>query len=63
MTLSRPLILLRFALEARDVPLAAALVRALGPAADRELRRMGRLVPRAADRPLLSAALDIVAST
>ena len=63
MTLSRPLELLRFAVAAHDLPLAAALARALGPMADRELRTMPRLTPRRGDRPLLTAALDLVAST
>jgi uncharacterized protein (DUF2336 family) len=63
MTLPRPLALLRFAVEAHDVPLATALARALGPAADRELRAMARIRPCRVDRGLLSAAIDIVAST
>ncbi len=62
MTLSRPLALLRFAVEAHDLPLATALARALGPVADRELRTMPRITPRRDDRPLLTVALALVAS-
>ncbi len=62
MTLTRPLALLRFAVEAHDLPLATALARALGPVADRELRSMPRIRPGPVDRLLLSAAIDIVAS-
>jgi len=63
MDLSRPLSLLRFAVAAHDVPLAVALARALGPAADSELRCMSRLRCATGERPLLTAALDVVAST
>lgn len=63
MTISRPLLLLRFAVEAHDLPLATALARTLGPVADRELRVMPRIIPRRDDRPLLAAALDLVAGT
>jgi hypothetical protein len=61
MTPSRSLSLLRFALEARDTALAVALARAIGPAADRELRAMPRRRAVRTPGPLL-VALDALAS-
>ena len=61
MNLNRPLLLLRFALECHDLRLADALIRRLGPIADRELRRMPRI--RGANGragPLLLTALELV---
>ena len=60
MNLNRPLLLLRFALECHDLRLADALIRRLGPLADRELRRMPRLRSvNGGDGPLLLTALEL----
>ncbi len=61
MTTDRPLQLLRFALESRDVPLATALARAIGARADACLRDMPRMVGPSSERRLLRAALELVA--
>ena len=62
MNAKRPLQLLRFSLESRDLSLALALMRRLGSVADAELRRMPRLAPEAPDRPLLRTALELLAA-
>lgn len=62
MTPDRPLQLLRFALENRDVPLATALARALGARADACLREMPRIAGPFGERRLLRAALEMVAA-
>ena len=62
MPLTPPLLLLHFAIATHDAPLAIALTRALGPVADRELRAMPRVLPWRTERPLLCAALDVLAS-
>ena len=62
MTPDRPLQLLRFALESRDVPLATALARALGARADAYLRDIPRMSAPSGERRLLRAALELVAA-
>ncbi len=62
MTTDRPLQLLRFALESRDLPLATALARALGIRADACLRDMPRMSGPYGERRLLRAALELVAT-
>lgn len=62
MTPDRPLQLLRFALENRDVPLAIALARVLGARADVCLRDMPRIRGSFGQRRLLSAALEALAA-
>ena len=63
MTRDRPLVLLRFALEHSDLPLAVALARALGARADAYLREMSRIVAPLGERGLLGAALELVAGS
>ena len=62
MTTDRPLKLLRFALESRDVPLATALAHAMGARAEAFLRDMPRVAGPYGERRLLRAALELVAT-
>ena len=62
MTPDRPLQLLRFALESRDVPLATALARALGSRADAYLREMPRIAGPFVERRLLRVAIELAAA-